>query len=324
MAQFWRFSYLLPVLFLSPFSLKMAHAQVSSLDALQRELDELKTKQKGLIDNAFSTFLTEMDKDAVDGEAALAFLDSAKETIAQDKANAEKPPTPDDGSGSSIDQAVQSQPTERKHHHSQNQNTTNQPDPMVAAAHCGLVRFAALYILHPDTANLDTQWKTWLESAGENYPSLKREDPLFQTPVSDSVIPKFYKMDLSGKEQSDWKVAKLSDIYEKYILKPLGDANDPKVLAAWDTFAGMKKVDVDALTFSTDVEPTLYFNKEVADYKLNPTVDKISKLYQLAEQNPAHKDFSKWLDTISGLIADMRARYGVPAPATTTTTTATH
>ena len=300
------------------FLLTPAHSQNVVLDTLQSQINTLKKNQAQHRDKQFSHFIDDVTMAAASPEAAQTLIAQSIQNLADAQAAALAAANPD---GSAPPSPA---PHRRKWEEQQNQNQSNTTDQakldakgLMAQAHCGLLRFSALLAKTPDAPHLKEDWMAWLSSAAQNYPALGN-DSLGDKSMRDSPVTKSYEIDYGDKEQGDWTIRKLPDLFESNVLKPLGEAKDPKVLDAWETYMNMIKFDEqsDLNKWNTITCPSLTFKKKVAAYKLRPDVMKLQDLYNFAQQLQNHPEFNSMLDQITTFLNQMK---GSPAQATTAT-----
>ncbi len=285
-------------------------AQTDTLNTLQRELNELKVYQKKAEDDTFAKFFKEITDASTDPDKAMDLYQSAVEALAT---------KPEDGASTDPNNPGQAShtPTPRPHHPKPEKPQTIDDKaltPTLVMAHCGLVRFSALFILKPETPGLKQSFAVWLESVGSNYPDIGRNE-LKGVAVVDSVITKFYGLNLGDSDEGKWSLKKTPELYKLDVLKPLADANDPKVLTSWNTYGGMLHFDeTDEDRWTRVVQPSLVFQMRLAAYKLAPGADKLAALFEVIKQNPLHPEAKDMIATVSDLLAAAKAQFGGGAP----------
>jgi hypothetical protein len=222
----------------------------------------------------------------------------------------------------------------------------------VLQLHCGLMHYAALFVLKPDQKGLQDEWVAWLQKAAQIYPLLampqntedqnptpppsdskgkknrearnKARTPSFnpgdlkKKSMSDSIISKFLGFNAWGdKEQGTWAVQDLPKLFRTNVLEPLRTAPTPATLAAWDAYIAMANADeTDNTKWNQVVYPPLQFDRASDDYAIQPSTDKLEVLVNLIKANPTFPQADDWITRVHQLLADYRAKHGGP-PVTT-------
>jgi hypothetical protein len=221
---------------------------------------------------------------------------------------------------------------------------------------CGIMHFAALFVVKPDQAGLQAQWVAWLQSAAQIYPRLalpgsatppppekkkKHKDdnapPAPKSPpppfnpssvvekaMKDTEITKFLAFTAWGdKEQGGWSVKDLPKLYRANVLEPLRAKPTDATLAAWDAYIAMANADEkDNDRWNNVVLPPLRFDRAFDDYAVAPSTEKIEGLVNLIKASPTDPHADDWIARVSQLMDAYRASHGAaPAAAQTPTTT---
>jgi len=332
------------------------HAEAeSSLDALEKDLDQVKQEHDEADSQTMQTFLDQLEAASQSPTAALNLYQNAGGQMP----NA----TP------VTKQNVNETPDEKAARLAQDQANNS----ILAAqlqAHCALMRFAGLFIVQTDQKGLHNEWLSWLKSAAQTYPNLQPEPeatkpaeprnngngggnngggnkrrnrqgngagggggggghqgggPDFRDiAVRDSDISKYLQFHAWGdKEQGQWKIKDLPSLYRKEILDPLRASLSPDVLAAWDTYIAMKSADQTDRDKWDDIEyPALLFDRDSDDFALGRTQEKLETLADIITKNKTHPQFNDWQKRAKQMIQDLKKQQaGAPPPSTSTATT---
>jgi hypothetical protein len=209
--------------------------------------------------------------------------------------------------------------------------------------HCGVMRYAALFIQTPDQRGLHDEWVAWLKQAAQIYPQAgltphdtrtrvernrnvigqdppppppKAQDPflpgyaraLKDASVRDSVISNYYGYKGWGdKEQGGWAVHDIPRLFRTEILDRLRTNPSAATIAAWDTYIAMRKVDAGDPNKWNNVEyPELEFQRGCDNYYAKPGEEKLEVLVDLVKNNPTNPSLDKWITQVKQLIQDYR------------------
>lgn len=224
----------------------------------------------------------------------------------------------------------------------------------VAQVHCGLMRFAARFVLKPDTKGLQDDWVAWLKNAAQRYPDLKtmanapdadapaaapppaneqnksshRNQPripeegphvaqaLMRSSMKDSIIGKYLGFHGWGDaQQGQWKIEDLTKLYRSAVLDPLRTAHNTELLTAWDVYIAMRQVDEADPDKWVHIEyPSLAFEKGCDDFALSPSTEKLEILVNLLKANPDHPQIEDMTTRTHQMLQDYRARKNGGAP----------
>jgi hypothetical protein len=318
----------------------------SSLEMLQRDLDEMKTEHEEMTAKNFAAFLSALQNAAETPDAAEKLYLQAGGTApkAAEVRTEYEHETPTEASARlTIDR--------------------NEEASFSGALqlHCALMRYAAMFVTQPQAAGLNDEWLAWLKTAAQVYPQLavvttdtrgdpasddasrhshhRHSDPpepanpppaspapvdlasqIRNLSVKTSPISSFLGFHHWGKsDEGAWKVADLPEFYRTQILEPLRKTPNADTLAAWDVYMAMMNADQpDAKTW-TDVDyPKLLFDKDVDDFASAPDTEKLQTLIGIMKAHPDHPLQDEWLGRMKALIQGYRQqRSGGSAAATT-------
>jgi hypothetical protein len=221
---------------------------------------------------------------------------------------------------------------------------------------CGMMHFAALFVVKPDQAGLQDQWVGWLQSAAKTYPQLAVPDGAAQPPpekkkkhkdddvppapkpppppfnpssvmykaMKDTEITKFLAFTAWGdKEQGGWSVKDLPRLFRASVLEPLRAKPTDATLAAWDAYIGMANADEkDNDRWNQVVLPPLRFDRSCDAYAVEPSTEKLEGLVNLIKASPTNPHADEWIARVSQLMDAYRAGHGgtptnAPSPTST-------
>ena len=206
------------------------------------------------------------------------------------------------------------------------------------ALQCGLMRFAALMITAPNTPNLQTDFVAWLKQAATVYPQVlvtvsdpRRTDqgpvdvsgPIRGQALHDSPIAGFLGFhSWNGKDQSNWRVQDIPQLYRDNILEPLRKTPNADTMEAWGVYIDMMNASQPNPDQWTNVDyPDLQFAKGLDDFAMQPDPEKIEGLIALIKAHPDHPHVEQWFDAVEGLIKGLEKKSETAAaPAATGTT----
>ena len=313
-----------------------------SLDILEQDLNQLKQQNDETTAQALTSFYQALD-------AAMGSPDAAFDLY--QKANGKMPdPTP------VTKRNVDETPTERADREAQDQANAAALASVVQV-HCGLMRYAAVFVMTPDQKGLQDAWIAWLKSAAQTYPTLRDDigsppppppagdDPApngkhhkkngggggggginFKTvTVKDSIISKYLGFHSWGdKEQGGWAVQNIPSLYQTDVLQPLRQNPTAATLAAWDVYIAMKNADQPDTDKWNQVEyPGLLFDRDCDDYAISPSIDKLTVLLQIIRSSPNYPKLDDMIARTKKLLDDYKSAHAAPvqtvtAPAPTT------
>ncbi len=302
----------------------------SSLDALQQELNEAKQQHQDVSSQVLSNFFSQLDP-------AMASPDSAT-ALYQQAGGAMPDPSP------IVTQNEDETPTEKQARLAFDQANLTRLGT-VLQLQCGLMHYAALFVVKPNQPGLQNDWVTWLKSAAQLYPQIavpaqpdappqehhkkRREDgqgnakaqtrpPPFDPSdvagkaMKDTAISKFLAFNAWGdKEQGGWAVKDLPKLYRTNVLEPLRASPTADTLAAWDAFIAMANADEkDNDKWNQVVYPPLQFDRACDAYSIAPSTDKLEALVNLVKANPTYPKVDDWISRVSQLMGDYRSHHG--------------
>ena len=214
----------------------------------------------------------------------------------------------------------------------------------VLQLHCGLMHYAALFVLKPDQKGVQNDWVAWLKTASSIYlqtsvpavpvdqipapvphkkkkndgaPAGPRPQPfnpedLKGKTMHDSLISKFLGFRGWGdNEQGGWAVRDLPKLYRTNVLEPLRASPTAATLAAWDAYIGMANADEkDNDKWNQVVYPPLQFDRACDDYVIAPSTEKLEGLVKIIKANPTYPQVDDWISRVKQLMEDYRARHG--------------
>lgn len=321
---------------ISGFILQNLPAQAQTpLDVLEQDLDQVKQEHREASSQIIATLFSSLETAAGSPDAALALYQNA-------------------GGKMPRSAPVQSQyenetPDEKRTRQTKDDSKISNLAE-VAQVHCGLMRFAALFVLKADTQGLQDDWVAWLKNAAQRYPDLKaaadvpeadapappngqdkpgrRNQPrnieegphvaqtLMHASMKESIIGKYLNFHGWGdSEQGQWKVADLTKLYRGAVLDPLREAHKAELLTAWDVYIAMCQADEADPDKWTHVNyPALAFEKDSDDFALSPSTEKLATLVNLLKANPDHPQIEDMTTRAHQMLKDYRTRKNGGAP----------
>jgi hypothetical protein len=206
-----------------------ARAQ-TSLDALEKDLDEVKQEHLDATNQTLTNFLSTLENASASPNAALQLYEQAGGAL------------PDPTQVSS--RYAYETPSEKAARLARDQANLSSLG-YVAQLHCGLMRFAALFLEDPAPPTLQSDWTTWLKGAAQIYPQTSGNAELRKMTMKDSPISSYLNFHGWGdKDQGGWTVYQLPDFYRQYVLEPLRNPVVADALPAWDTYIAMCTADI--------------------------------------------------------------------------------
>jgi hypothetical protein len=305
----------------------------NSLDALEQELNEAKQQHQDVTSKVLTNFFSQIDAAMASPDAALALYQQAGGVLPD--------PAP------VVTEHVNETASEKAARLALDQANLSRLG-FVLQLHCGLMHYAAHFLVTPDQKGLQDDWVAWLKSAAQLYPQLavpagngdqtpqphkKKRDaegdaPALTRPppfnpadmkaktMRDSIIGRFLAFKGWGdKEQGGWTVQDLPRLYRANVLDPLRASPTTATLAAWDPYIAMVNADEkDNDKWNQLVYPPLQFDRACDDYAVAPDTEKLEGLVNLVKANPTHPQVESWIARLQQLMADYRARHGGKAP----------
>ncbi len=287
----------LTVFFLQGIS---AYAQ-DTVEALEKDLQDIKQSHQEATSQAVANFFTQVTTASQNPDAALALY--------QQSGGAMPPPTPVNS------QHAHETPTEKEARDAQ--DAAMQVNlAYVAQLHCGLLHYAALFVTSPGQKGLHDEWIAWLKNTPQIFLQIK-EDDLLQTrelkrkAMRDSVISAALGFNSWGdKEQGNWSVKGIPDLYRSEVLEPLRATPNADTLAAWDVYISLKNAtEPDQGKWNNVEYPSLMFDRGCDDYAITASMDKLQVLHDLIKANPNHPKFDDMIARLHTLVQDYRTRH---------------
>jgi hypothetical protein len=332
----------------------------SIIDALDKELSDVKHQHDDATTQNLSNFFNQVDQAMGSPDAAV--------TLWQQAGGPMPAPTP---VTTSYDNETNSERDARLAKDKANAEVLGN----LIQVHCGLMHYAALFVTEPKRKGLQDDFKGWLQRAAQAYPLLnppasdatgggnsgnppkhKRRDDgggngqggngggnaappvkfseVKATTMKDSVISTFLAFKSWGdNDQGSWSVKGIPDLFKTNILDPSRTTPSSATLQAWDIYIAMKQADepdTDKWT-STDYPP-LQFDRAMDAYTITPTTDSLQVLVQIIHANPTDPNADNWIKRTKALLDAYRAGHGgavivapsnVPATVTTGNVTVT-
>jgi hypothetical protein len=326
------------------FTGSFAQAQ-STLDALEQELNEAKQQHQDATSQSMTSFFSQLDAAMAGPDAAVALYEQAggmppdpMPVVTQHETESES----EKEARLAVDQA----------------NLTRLGT--VLQLHCGLMHFAALFVIRPDQKGLQDDWVAWLQKAAQIYPQLalpavsavqspvphkKKWDKSADGPpipppppppynpadlkaktMHDSIISQYLGFkSWKDKEQGTWTVQDLPKLFRANVLEPLRATPTQATLAAWDAFIAMANADeIDNDKWNQVVYPPLQFDRACDDYAVAPGTEKLEGLVNLIKANPTAPQADDWIARVHQLVDAYRVRHGgAPASSSSALTTPT-
>jgi len=302
----------------------------NSLDALDEELKEAQQQHKDITSQTLSNFFSQIDAAMSSPDAALALY--------QEAGGALPDPTP------VVTQYESESASEKEARLALDQANLSKLR-LVLQLHCGLMHYAALFVIKPDQKGLQSEWVAWLKSAAQIYPQLgvpagngaqpppppkkkkNKEDAaapvvprlrpfnpanMKDKTMRDSIIGKFLGFKAwADKEQGGWSVQDLPRLYRANVLEPLRVSPTTATLAAWDVYIAMLNADEkDNDKWNQVVYPPLEFDRACDDYAISPGIEKLEGLVNLIKANPTYSQVDDWITRVHQMMDDYRAHHG--------------
>jgi hypothetical protein len=293
----WALAFLVAV----PLLNAPARAQ-TPLDALEKDLDEVKQQHQQMTAANFDNFLNELNAAAGDPQQAAQLYQAA---------------------GGKLPNATAVK-TEHEHETPDEKSARLEKDREKMARfesmlqlHCGMMRLAALFVEKPDTATLQGDWVAWLKSAAPTYEQLDGPEDIKNLKMDKSVIGAYLNFDDWGdKEQGKWSVSDLPKFFRSQVLEPLRTPPTAATLPVWDTYIAMKSIDEPDQDKWTGVEyPALLFEKDSDDFASAPSTEKLQTLVELIKANAKHPKVDDWIAQVHDMMKSYRSQIGATAVA---------
>jgi hypothetical protein len=325
----------------------------NTLETLQQELDEAKQQHQDVTSQVLSNFFNQIDPAMGSPDAALALYvqvcSAQPDFVPPDTRQTNEspllasllacgiPPTP------VMTEHEEESATEKEARLAIDQANLARFGA-VLQLHCGLMHYAALFVVKPDQKDLQNDWVAWLTSAAQIYPQTsvpavssdqnpeprkkKRDwDGITRPPpfdpadmkgkaMRDSLISKFLGFNSwADKDQGGWAVQDLPRLFRANVLEPLRVSPTAATLAAWDAYIAMANVDEKDNDKWNQVDyPPLQFDRACDDYIVAPSPEKLEGLVDLIKANPTYPQVDDWINRVHQLLDDYRTHHGGNAP----------
>jgi hypothetical protein len=309
----------------------------STLEALQQELNEAKQAHQDVTAQSLANFFAQIDPAMASPDAAVALYQQAGGALPD--------PSP------VITQNEDETATEKTARLAYDQANISRMG-VVLQLQCGLMHYAALFVVKPAQTGLQDQWVDWLKTAAQTYPQTavpqapgdpvpdphkkkgKDNDPkphLFDPTdlkgkaMKDTLISKFLAFNAwADKDPGGWSVHDLPRLYRTNVLEPLRATPTTATLAAWDAYIAMANTDENDNNQWNQVDfPPLQFDRASDDYLVTPNTEKLEGLVNLIKANPTNPHADDWIARVSQFMGDYRSRHGgAPAPQSPSTSAA--
>jgi len=320
---------------LGAFALLAGFAKAqSSLDALDEELKEASQQHQDLTSQLMTNFFGQLSAAMNSPDAAIALYQQAGGDL--------PPPSPVET------EHINETETEKEAREARDKANLDRLG-LVLQLHCGVMNFAALFIVNPKQKGLQDDWVAWLQKAAQMYPQLvvpattdnpaapqqqterKRRyggggggpaptetrrpfnpEELKQKAMVDSIISKYLGFkSWQDKEQGTWAVKDLPKLYRTNVLDPLRTTPTAATLAAWDAYIAMASSDEkDDDQWNQIDYPPLQFGRACDDYVIQPGTDKLEGLVSLIKANPTFPGVDDWIAKVHQFMSDYRASHG--------------
>ena len=159
------------LVYLAAFILSGLSAQAqNSIDILDQDLNQIKTEHQQASSELVSNFLDQLNAAADSADAAMALYQ---------KAGGKMPdPTP------VVTKYDHETPDEKAARDAQDAAKLSALSNVVQL-HCGMMKYAALFVIQPDQQGLQDDWLAWLKKAAQLYPQLYAAEQAAAPPASD-------------------------------------------------------------------------------------------------------------------------------------------
>ena len=287
----------------------------SSLEMLQRDLDDFKTEHQQAetknLDYFFSSLQAAEDSPAA-AEKLYADAGGKPPARARVMTHYEHETPTEESARTALDQAAMS-----------SFDSTLQ-------MHCGMMHFAALFVTQPKLSSLKGDWLAWLKNASQAYPQVvatvkdprragKDDDENASPDISAQIRGTAMNASMIGdylgfqgwgdKDEGKWRVADLPELYHDQILQPLRQPPSQAALGAWDIYIAMMNADQPDAEKWTDIDyPALQFEKACDDFASAPSTDKLQSLVTLMKAHPRHPKIDDWIKRVHDMIQGYQAQ----------------
>jgi hypothetical protein len=285
------------------------------LDEMEKDLEQVKQEHQDATNQTLMTFLNALQNASASPDAALQLYRQAGGDM------------PDPTRVTS--RYAYETPSEKAARLAQDQANLSSLGK-VAQLHCGLMRFAALFLQDPPPPTLQGDWTTWLKGAAQIYLQIAGGGELRKVTMKDSPISAYLNFHGWGdKEQGTWTVHELPALYRQYVLDPL---RNPVVVAdalpAWDAYIALRSANEanNPDRWNNEDLPDLQFERGCDDFALAPNTDKLQSLIELIKAHPTYSKVDDWIAKVHDMMQAYKAAHpgssATPASATPPTTNA--
>ena len=256
----------------------------SSLDALDEELKEASQQHQDLTSQLMTNFFGQLSAAMNSPDAAIALYQQAGGDL--------PPPSPVET------EHINETETEKEAREARDKANLDRLG-LVLQLHCGVMNFAALFIVNPKQKGLQDDWPF-------------NPEELKQKAMVDSIISKYLGFkSWQDKEQGTWAVKDLPKLYRTNVLDPLRTTPTAATLAAWDAYIAMASSDEkDDDQWNQIDYPPLQFGRACDDYVIQPGTDKLEGLVSLIKANPTFPGVDDWIAKVHQFMSDYRASHG--------------
>jgi hypothetical protein len=273
-----------------------ARAQ-TPLDSLEKDLDQVKQERQDASNQTLTNFLSTLQNASASADAAVQLYQQAGGTL----------PAPTQVSAHYNYET----PSEKAARLAQDQANLSGLGGMLQL-HCGLMRFAALFLQSTPPPTLQTDWTDWLKTAAQLYPQLSGNGEVRNLSMKDSPISSYLNYHGWGdKEQGRWAVRQLPALYRQYVMEPLRNPLVKDALPAWDIYIGLRAANEgnNQDRWNNEDLPELQFERTCDDFALAPSTEKLQTLVELIKAHPTHSQVETWISKTHDLVEAYKASH---------------
>jgi hypothetical protein len=294
------------------------------MDVLEQELREAKQQHQDVTAQTLANFFTQVDAAMASSDAALALYQQA--------GGAPPDPVP-------VATLYASETASEKKARQALDAANLATMANALELQCGLMHYAALFVVSPEQKGLQAEWVAWLNRAAQIYPQLAVPTPvpapiadpgkpvsgvaaLVRPPpfdpsglegiaVSDSVIGKYLGFKTwDDKDPGRWSVHDLPGLFRTNVLDPLRVSPTAATLDAWDVYIAMLSSDEkDSAKWNDEIYPPLQFERLADGYAVAPSTEKLEGLVNLIKAHPTDPKADDWISRVHQLMEAYRARH---------------
>ena len=284
-------------------------AAQNSLQTLQQELNAAKQQHKEVTTKMLTNFFSQIDAAMASPDAAIALYAQANTPPSDNN-----PPELEPGSEAALLDSLRRCGIPATPVQKENENETQSEKEARLAAdqidlsrmgiavqlHCGIMHYAALFVVKPDQKGLQNEWVAWLKSTAQIYPQLalppinndQNPDPQKNKRERDNNQPKlkrepsFYPEDMKGKAMRD-------SVISKFLGFNAWDENNQGGNTAQASPASASKSDPGG--WSVRDLPKLYRTNVLDPLRTSPTAATLAAWdAYIAMANADERDTDKW------------------------------